>query len=193
MARLVQQENDMNSLSRLVLSSLCAALFSVPAYADDAPAGKGPVGKAAEARKEARDKLKEKKGDLKEKVAGARDAATEAKDEAKAEAKEAHKEVKEARKELAEAGAKLRETRKARRQERREEIKKKWGPLSEHPGMRAELKVHAWRMARLNRVRAVAKAEEKTELVSRVDKLIDKEKARHQRRMDTLKTQGDAQ
>lgn len=184
----------MNSLSRLVLTSLCSLLVSGAALADQGgPPGNKPVAKAAEARKDAADKLKEKKAELREKLGAVKDAGAEAKQDAKDQAKEAGKEVQEARREVAEAWAKLRETRKARRHERREELKKKWGGLHEHPAVKAELKVHGWRMARLNRIRAIAKAEGKTEVVARVDKLIEKEKARHDRHMETLKSKGDAQ
>ncbi len=184
----------MNSLSRLVLTSLAALLVSSAALADQAgPPGNKPVQKAAEARKDAADKLKQKKAELKEKIGAAADAGAEAADAARGEVKEAAKEVKEARQEVAEAWAKLRETRKVRRQERRDEVKKKWGAVSEHPAVKAELKLHAWRMARLNRIRTIAKAEGKTEVVARADKLIEKEKARHEKHMEALKNKGGAQ
>ncbi|MBK8994885.1 MAG: hypothetical protein IPM35_03920 [Myxococcales bacterium] len=171
----------MNALSRLALVSLCALSLSAPALAEKGgpPGAKGPGKAAAEA-------VREKRAELKEKIDEKKAAAEDKKDAAK-------EEVKEAKKDLKEAWAKLRETRKERRQERREEIKKKWGDLHKHPAVKAELKVHAWRMARLKRIRAVADAEGKTDTVARVDKLIEKEKERHQKHMDTLKSKGGAQ
>lgn len=171
----------MNALSRLALVSLCALSLSAPALAEKGgpPGAKGPGKAAAET-------VREKRAELKEKIAEKKDAAEDKKDEAK-------EEVKEAKKDLKEAWAKLRETRKERRQERREEIKKKWGDLHQHPAVKAELKVHAWRMARLKRIRAVADAEGKKDIVARADKLIEKEKERHQKHMDTLKSKGGAE
>ena len=48
--------------------------------------------------------------------------------------------------------------------------------------------MHAQRMARLNRMRAIAKAEGKDAVVTRIDGLITKERARHKKHMDQLKT-----
>jgi hypothetical protein len=181
----------MNALSRLALISLCSLALCVPAgtalaeKGDPGPA-KGPLKKANEARKEAAEAVKEKRAELKEKIAEKKDAGEDAKDAAAGE-------VKEAKKDLKEAWQKLRETRKERRQERREAIKQKWGDLHKHPAVKAELKVHAWRMARLKRIRAVADAEGKKDTVARVDKLIEKEKARHQKHMETLKSKGGAE
>jgi chromosome segregation ATPase len=194
-ARPVEQENAMNAVSRLTLVSLLALGLAAPARtavaADDS--AKGPVKKAAEARKEAREKLKEKRADLKDKIAEKKAAAGEATDEAKKDVKEARKEVKEARQELREAWQKLRETRKERRKERREAIKEKYGDVLDKPAVRAELRLHAWRMARLKRIRAVATSEDKKDTVARVDKLMEKEKQRHQKRMDHLKSKGGAE
>ena len=187
----------MNALSRLALISACSLALSLPAVTASAaagePAGKGPVKKAAEARKDASDKLKEKREELKEELKEKREAAKDAKDEAKEDVKEAKKEVDEARKELKEAWGKLRETRKDRRQARREELKKTWGDLPKHPAVKNELKLHAWRMARLKRIRAIADSEGKKDTVARVDKLMEKEKQRHQKRMDHLKSKGGAE
>jgi len=84
----------------------------------------------------------------------------------------------------------LRATRKQRRAAHLAKLKHKWGGLVTHPAVRAELKVHAWRMARLDRVRELAAAEDKTDVVARVDKLIAKEQARHDKHMGVLKTKG---
>ncbi len=82
---------------------------------------------------------------------------------------------------------KLRETRKARRDAHRKELKAKWGPLAERAPMLAELKRHAWRMARLKRMQGLAEELDKPELLARVNKLIEQEQARHAERMEQLK------
>ena len=86
-------------------------------------------------------------------------------------------------------------TRDKRRQEHRDQIHGKYGSeLLQRPAILAELKTHAWRMARLERMRAladaVADATKRKKTIDRLDKLIEKEKARHDRGMDHLKDQG---
>lgn len=84
----------------------------------------------------------------------------------------------------------LRATRKERRAARLAEIRHHWGAIVAEPAVRAELKVHAWRMARLDRIRELADAEGKKDIVARVDKLITKENARHEKHMGVLKSAG---
>lgn len=173
---------------KLVVASLCALALAAPAaraHADGRPAG-GPnreaVKKAAEERKEA---VKEKVEDLKEK-----------RDERRAERGDAgeseHAGDGGAPDKLRVEWAKLRETRRERRHAEREAIRQKWGTLADHPAVKAELKVHAWRMARLKRIRAVADAQGKTATVARVDSLIAKENERYQKHMDVLQKDGGA-
>ncbi|MCA9592645.1 MAG: hypothetical protein KC776_05015 [Myxococcales bacterium] len=175
-----------------------ALLLGVAAPAASQPkTAKEQLKKAAEARKEAREKSKEAREKTKEAIKKTREDAGDA-EEARKAAKEAREEARDARHD---AGAQtreawkqsweqLKETRKERRQKRREEIKEKWGDLTKHPAVRAELKVHAWRLARLTRVRTLAKAAGKDAVVERADKLIAKEKARHDKHMETLKSKG---
>lgn len=89
---------------------------------------------------------------------------------------------------------KLRNTREARKKARIAQLKAKWGKdLLVHPAVRAEMKVHGWRMARLNRMKALAQEsdkENKDKLVERIDKLIEKEMARHAKHMGVLKEHG---
>lgn len=85
------------------------------------------------------------------------------------------------------------EKRQERRQARREELKKLWGDLVDKPVVRAELRVHGRRLARLNRVRFLAEANGKTAAVERADKAIKRENERHQKRMDALKAKGGAE
>jgi hypothetical protein len=84
------------------------------------------------------------------------------------------------------------ETRRERRRERAEELRARYGRLLAEPAVAAELRVHARRMARLHTARRVAEKEGKAALLPRIDKLIEKERARHQRRMDALKAPGAA-
>jgi colicin import membrane protein len=190
----------MREAPKLLLASACALglAFASPAVrgqAEPRPAGgvtKEAVKKAAEARKDAKEaqaEAKDARKEAKEAKGEAKEAKEEAK-EAKGEAKEANKEALEA---LKEKWAKLRETRKERKQASREEVKKLWGDLALKPAVKNELRNHAWRMARLKRIRAVAEAEGKTELVKRCDTLIEKEKDRHQKRMEDLKAKGGAE
>lgn len=57
-----------------------------------------------------------------------------------------------------------------------------------------ELRVHARRMAFLNRAKVVATTEldepKRTKVIERVDKLMQNEQARHQKRMEALRTAG---
>jgi uncharacterized protein YnzC (UPF0291/DUF896 family) len=53
--------------------------------------------------------------------------------------------------------------------------------IANNAAVRAEFAKHGRRMARLERAREVAEAEGREDFVARVDKLIEKEKARHDR------------
>ena len=67
--------------------------------------------------------------------------------------------------------------------------------MLQRPPVLAELKTHAWRMARLERLRALAEADtnaaKRKKTLERLDKLTAREKARHDRQMEQLKGQGD--
>jgi Flp pilus assembly protein TadB len=94
-----------------------------------------------------------------------------------------------------------REDRQEARQERREDRREwrdrrrtarrafldKWGPIHKQPVVRAELAIHARRMARLGRMRTLATEAGKEKLVQQIDKIVAKENARHEKRMETLK------
>lgn len=185
------------------VTALGGLLVALPSAAEG-PA-KTKVEVAKEKRAEARDKTLEAKEKIKEAVKKTATGAEGAK-EAREAAKEARKDAKEARGEAREATGdvkealkerwkKLRDTRKERREERKTKIKEKWGEDAlKHPAVRAELKIHARRVARLNRIRALAKAEGKDTVVERVDKVLAKENTRHEKHMETLKSKaGDAQ
>ena len=167
-----------------VLSAAAALLCTFPAAAE------GPVKAKIEAAKEKRAEAREKtKEAIKKTVAGADDA-KEAREKAKEARKEARGSVGDAKEAVKEQWKKMRETRKERREERRTEIKEKWGEDAlKRPAVRAELRMHSRRVARLNRIRSLAKAEGKDAVVERVDKILAKENSRHDKHMETLKTQ----
>ena len=90
----------------------------------------------------------------------------------------------------------LAQTREKRRDEHRKQLHGRYGSDAlQRPPIVAELKTHAWRMARLERMRTLAEAladdGKRKKTIDRVDKLIEKEKARHERQMDHLKKQDD--
>ena len=70
-------------------------------------------------------------------------------------------------------------TRKTRRVSSKREALKKHPKVQDNPALKAELKTHAERVARLNRARNVAEADGNTELVSRIDKALAAENKRH--------------
>ena len=80
------------------------------------------------------------------------------------------------------------EKRSERRDARREEVKKRWGNLVEKPAGRAELRKHARRVARLERIIFVADATEKPKVSENAKALLEKERTRHQARMEALKS-----
>jgi hypothetical protein len=86
----------------------------------------------------------------------------------------------------------LQDTRSERRREHREELAKRWGSTLAAPPARDELKLHARRMAFLDRALVLAQADtkpEKDKTIERISKLIDKENARHDRAMAGMHSQ----
>lgn len=142
-----------------VATLLGALALSGPAFADN------PV-------KDAKEKVKEEKKELKEarKSGDAGAVADEKKD------------VKAAKKELS-------EEKKKKRAEHMAEMRAKWGEILKKPGVKAEMGLHSRRMARLRRIEKVATEKKKDALVKRAVAAQEKEKARHQKKMDELKAQ----
>ncbi len=88
----------------------------------------------------------------------------------------------------------LRSTFAARRQAHRERMRAEFGPAAlSHPDVFAELRKHARRMAFLNRAKLVATTEldepKRTAALSRIDKLLASEQARHQKAVQKLKAE----
>jgi hypothetical protein len=84
----------------------------------------------------------------------------------------------------------LRDHREERAKAHREELKARHGAALAMPAAREELEHHARRMARLNRAMVLAETEvvkDKDKLKERIQKLLDKENARHQAAMERFK------
>ena len=93
--------------------------------------------------------------------------------------------------ELKDRLGKLRENEGERRAQHQAEIKARWGAVLAQPAVREELEHHARRMARLNRAAFLAETEitkDKDKLVERIQKLTEKEQARHVRAMERFKS-----
>jgi hypothetical protein len=86
----------------------------------------------------------------------------------------------------------LRKDRKERRHARRDALIRLWGKATlEKPPVREELEHHAWRMARLERMKtllAESDHKQKAKLLARIDKLMERETARHKKHMDRLQS-----
>jgi hypothetical protein len=86
---------------------------------------------------------------------------------------------------------KLRDNMAERRKKHQAELKERWGAALAMPAVREELQHHARRSARLNRALLLAETEltkDKDKVIDRIQKLIEKEQARHERAMERLKT-----
>jgi hypothetical protein len=138
-------------------------------------------------RKELKDKLEQNREELKDKQA-------EVNKELQDKKADIQKDNDQARKDLNDAVAKLRETRIERRKTERASLKEKYGvELLQRPAVREELRTHAERMARLHQIKRVAddmKNAKKDKIPDRVDKLIERENARHDRAMSALQNAG---
>ncbi len=77
-----------------------------------------------------------------------------------------------------------------RRRAARRALVRRWGRIYKHPRVHAELGLHAWREARLERMRYLAEKTGNEEALAKIDELEAKEDARHEARMEALK--GDA-
>jgi hypothetical protein len=132
----------------------------------------------AERRQERREDRQERREDRKE--------AREDKQERREDKQEAREDRKDAREDKLEE---MRKTRTERRQARLKELRDRWGEVANRPPVREELRNHARRMARLTRAKHVAIGANKTEIAARIDKLIEREKARHQAQMDKFRAE----
>lgn len=152
-----------------------ALAVTSPALADQP---KPPAAAKAEAKAE-------KVGDkAKEGADKANKAADKAADKAEGKAKDGKDKAEEAK---AEAPKADKEATKKKAKEDRDELKTKVQKALKgkamHPSLKEELKRHARRLARLERIQAVATASKDDDTVDRVKKLIEKENDRHEKWM----------
>lgn len=189
--------------------ALASALSIGSAYAGDGPAGSAPAGKGKPPPGEARADKGEhgksgKPGNDKDDHAPDAKGADKDKGPDKDKARDGHgpgrhgmrellaelKSGKLPKGELKGRLTELREHREERAKAHREELKARHGAALASPAAREELEHHARRMARLNRAMVLAETEvvkDKDKLKERIQKLLDKENARHQAAMDRFK------
>jgi hypothetical protein len=178
---------------------LLAALFVTtavaPALADLAPP---PVPKpVVVAQKDNGKGGKERREDAKERREDAKERREDAK-ERREDAKERREDAQERREDRREDGggateeqrAERKKQRESRRAEAREKAKAKWGDELKKPPVREELRRHVRRMARLARIKEVATEKKNDARVKKADELMERERARHQKRMEQLTSKG---
>jgi hypothetical protein len=73
-----------------------------------------------------------------------------------------------------------------RRREARRAFLKKYGKIHSRREVNTELGMHARRMARLERAKYLATIEERVQLLETIDELVEREQARHEKRMTQL-------
>lgn len=150
--------------------------------------GAGAQPDKKDARKEARDERKDARKDLKDAREDLKDAKKDLKEAVKDGGGADAQAIKEAKEDLKEARKKLKDSREDRRKAAKGALKAKWGDdLLKKPAVKNELRLHAQRMAKLRHMKRVADEAGKNQLEERIAKLIEKEQARHQARMDALK------
>ena len=138
-------------------------------------------------KKEKKDK-KEKKKELKELEAKEEDGSLGDEGKKKLDAMRANRaQVKARHDRLKARHKKLKETQKTRRRAARRAAIKLWGRehLRKKP-VRKEMQKHARRMARLDRLRDIARAEGDKEATARINKLVALERTRHKKRMGAV-------
>jgi hypothetical protein len=174
----------------LALVLLLSVLGAAPAIAQQpaAPATPATPAGPAKDRQERREERQERREERREERQERREERQERREERGEQRDDRQERREERRDDRQERREERRGDRQERRKARREEIRQRWGDLAQRPEARAELRVHARRMARLHRIRALAQQAGKTEVVERADKLIAKERERHQRAMDHIRT-----
>jgi hypothetical protein len=183
-------------LAKKRIAGIGAAIFlasvALVAFGQTPPPAK--PGEVAKDRKEVRDDRKdvrEDRKDLRDAVkAGDKEAAKDAREDLKEDKKELKEDRRDVRQDRKDAIEELRKTRAERRKERVKEIRQRWGDHADKPAAKAEAKVHARRIARLNHMRWLADQAGKSELVARVDKLIERERRRHVAAIEKIKAEG---
>jgi hypothetical protein len=74
----------------------------------------------------------------------------------------------------------------ARRQAERDRLRIRWGAVVQQPAVVQALQIHAYRVARLERIQELAQVEAKPAVAARASKALDRENVRHERTMAAL-------
>ena len=116
--------------------------------------------------------------------------AKKAEDDAKKKAEDAKKAAEEQKAAEAKAAGPieaLRKDRPDRRKQSTDRLRRRWGAALTQPKAHDELKVHARRVALLQRIRATAQAKKDSKTVETVDELLTKEDERNSKAMNALR------
>jgi hypothetical protein len=81
----------------------------------------------------------------------------------------------------------LRTTRPERRRATLERLRERWGPLLGDVRAREELRVHAERLAQLERIRALAEQKRKPKIIEQLDAVLTQEELRHSKTMNSFR------
>jgi hypothetical protein len=81
----------------------------------------------------------------------------------------------------------LRKTREERRAQSLKALEKRWGSLAKKDDAQAELKLHARRIAFLQRIRSFAESKKEVALLKKVDEALTKEETRHAAAMNVVR------
>jgi hypothetical protein len=146
--------------------------------------------------KKAEEEKKKKAEEEKKKAEEEKKKAEEEKKKAEEEKKKREEDAKKAAEEVKKAEAKplpaapidaLRKDRPDRRKVAVERLRRRWGSLIADAKAAEDLKLHARRVAHLQRIRAIAAAKKDKKTVEAVDELLTKEDERHSKTMNSLR------
>jgi hypothetical protein len=152
--------------------------------------------KAEEEKKKKAEEEKKKAEEEKKKAEEEKKKAEEEKKKAEEEKKKREEDAKKAAEEVKKAEAKplpaapidaLRKDRPDRRKVAVERLRRRWGSLIADAKAAEDLKLHARRVAHLQRIRAIAAAKKDKKTVEAVDELLTKEDERHSKTMNSLR------
>jgi membrane protein involved in colicin uptake len=145
--------------------------------------------KAEEERKKAEEEKKKREEQEKKLAEEAKKKAEEEKKKREEDAKKAAEEQKKAEATPLPAAPieALRKDRPVRRKVAVDRVRRRWGSLIADAKAAEDLKLHARRVAHLQRIRAVAAAKKDKKTVETVDELLTKEDERHSKTMNSLR------
>ncbi len=172
--RIMKQRNA--TMLAIVVAGLMGTSALAPAVSAQP---KGP--------KERREDRKERREDRQENRKERREDRQDNRKDRREDRKDRREDRQEARKDRRGARHDRGKARRVRRRAARKAFLAKWGRIHKRPAVNAELRLHAWRMARMGRLRTLATENSKDDAVKRIDELKAKEMARHQKRMEGLK------